>query len=110
MDRHDLNARKVVMTAEDIKNIRDFFTHFKIEIPKPLQSILEVFEKDISKVTFDDQIKLRAFIAHTIVDSKHPLLTDKVFENIRKNCDAAWYDAQFDLDLEEVLTEEKKEG
>lgn len=106
MERHDLNLRKVVMTADDIKNITEFFSHFKIPIPDPLQKMLNKFNESPGTFTFDDQIRLRAYIAHTMVSSDHPLLTDKVFGNIRANCDKAWYEAQFEMDAEEIFAAE----
>lgn len=109
MERHDLNLRKVVMTPDDIKNIEEFFGHFKIKVPVHLQKVLDKFKGNPTGFTFDDQCQLRAFIAHTMVSSDHPLLTDKVFGNIRANCDKAWFEAQFDMDVEEVFTEGKEE-
>ena len=105
MERHDLNARKVVMTADDIKNIEEFFNHFKIKMSVGLTKSIEGFKMNPAGFTFDDQIKLRAYLAHNIVASDHPLITDKVFGNIRANCDKAWFDTQFDMDLEDALIE-----
>lgn len=105
MERHDLNLQKVVVTNDDVKNIEEFFNHFKIEMPDSLKQVIEKFKDTPDSFSFDDQIKLRSFLAHTICSSTHPLLTDKVFDNIRKNCERAWFDAQFDFDVEDVFSE-----
>ena len=103
MERHDLNERKVVITADDIKNIAEFFSHFKIKMSVGLIKSIEDFNSNPTGFTFDDQIKLRAYLAHSIVISDHPLITDKVFNNIRTNCDRVWFDTQFDLDSQELF-------
>jgi len=107
MERHDEEKKKVVMTADDFKNVEEFFTHFKIEMPEVLNERIVSYKKDPREFSFDDQKLFRAFIAHAMNTVDHPLVKDDVFKNIRAKCEAAWYSAQFDLDLEQMLKEPK---
>ena len=107
MERHDVEKRQVVITADDVKNVNDFFTHFKIEMPVNLRSSIDTFTKDPTSFTFEDQCKLRAFLAHAVTSVDHVLLKDQVFATIRAKCEKTWFEANFDMDLEKVLTEPK---
>ena len=83
MQRHDEEKQIVVLTAEDIKNVKDFFEHFKIEMPQGISSCIERFSKDPKAITFQDQRTFRALIAHAMVTVDQPLIKDKAFANIR---------------------------
>lgn len=108
MERHDPEKKQVVVSADDIKNIEDFFIHFKIPMPAPLESSVLKYKDNPVEFTFEDQCKLRAYIAYAVTTVDHPLLKDQVFSTIREKCSKAYYDARFDLDLEEVLAESVK--
>jgi hypothetical protein len=107
MDRHCDELKKVVLTADDVKNITEFFDHFKIEMPATLAACITQFKADPAKFTFEDQKRIRAYLAHAVTTVDHPLIKDNVFANIRTKCDRAYYEAQFDLDLEVILKEPK---
>jgi hypothetical protein len=107
MDRYDEEAQKVVMTADDFKNIEEFFTHFKIPMPELLTAVIAEYRANPGKFEFDDQRKLRVALAHAVITAEHPLLKDDVFKNIRANCDKAFYDGQFQYDLENILVRNK---
>lgn len=100
---------KIVISAEDIKNIEEFFNHFRIEIPDFLQKQLDVFNNNPNAYTLDDQKLLRAELAHAIVSSDHELMKDGVFSNIVANCDKEWFDTQFNRDFESDLTDLEKD-
>lgn len=107
MQRHDEEKRIVVLTAEDIKNVDDFFTHFKLKAPELILNLVEKMKKDPKSITFEDQKHFRAAIAYAMNTIDHPLVKDNAFQNIRTKCDKAWYDAQFEMDIEKVLREGK---
>ena len=98
------NTNKVVISAEDIKNIEEFFNHFKIEIPTYLSDQLDIFKAAPSEYTLDKQKKLKAELAHAIVTTDHELMKDGVFSNIVSNCDKEWFDTQFNRDFEGELS------
>lgn len=103
--RHSEQERLVVLTIDDVKNIREFYTHFQVPMSEELKKVLDHWENTpFDKITFDDQKRLRAFLAQSISSSEHALIKDQVFSGIVNLCGKAWYDEQFDLDLEEVLT------
>ena len=110
MQRHDEEKRVVVLTPEDIKNVEDFFTHFKLQPPELLQQMLDKFRKDPKSMTFEDQKIFRAAIAMSMTSIDHPLVKDSVFNSIRAKCDKAYFDAQFDMDIEKALREPKVGG
>ena len=100
---------KVVVSAEDIKNIEEFFSHFRIDIPAYLQTQLDVYRAAPDEYTLDKQKLLRAELAHAIVSSDHELMKDGVFTNIVENCDKEWFDAQFNRDFEGDLSDIDKD-
>jgi predicted methyltransferase len=97
---------KVVVGAEDIKNIEEFFSHFRMPMPEALQAQINVFKKDPTAYTLDQQKLLRVEVAHAIVSSDHELMKDGVFDNITNNCDKEWFESQFQKDMEEVFSKE----
>ena len=97
---------KVVVGPEDIKNIEEFFGHFRIPIPEALQTQINSFKKDPSNYTLDQQKLLRAEVAHAIVSSDHELMKDGVFDNITNNCDKEWFETQFQRDMEDAFSKE----
>jgi hypothetical protein len=107
VQRHDEEKRVVVLTPEDVKNVEDFFTHFKLQPPELMRIMLEKFRKDPKAVTFDDQKLFRAAIAMSMTSIDHPLVKDQAFVSIRTKCDKAYFDAQFDMDIEKALREPK---
>jgi hypothetical protein len=110
VQRHDEEKRVVVLTPEDIKNVSDFFTHFKLQPPELMKNMLEKFSKDPKSMTFEDQKVFRAAVAMSMTSVDHPLVRDQAFVTIRTKCDKAFFDAQFDMDIEKVLREPKNEG
>jgi hypothetical protein len=102
-------GNKVVINEEDIKNIEDFFNHFRIDIPDFLKSELDTYRSSPDTYGIDNQEKLKAELAHAIVASDHELFKDKLFENVVKNCTKCWFDTQFDRDLESGLSDNEKE-
>lgn len=100
-------VNKVVINQEDIKNVEDFFNHFRIEIPKFLQAELDVFKDDPESYNLDKQAKLKSELAHAIVSSDHELFKDDLFVNVMKNCNKEWYDTQFDRDINDVFSSDE---
>lgn len=110
MQRHDEEKRVVVITPEDLKNVEDFFTHFKLTPPPLMRQMLDKMKADPKAITFEDQKLFRAALAMSMNTIDHPLVKDQAFANIRTKCEKAWFDAQFDLDIEQVLREPKTTG
>jgi len=98
-----------LVSGEDIKNIEEFFSHFRIPVPDYLQEQLEVFKADPNTYTMDKQKMLKSELAHAIVSSDHELMNDGVFANICQKCDKEWFETQFDRDLEDGLSETKED-
>lgn len=103
MDRHDEEKKKVVITNEDVKNTEEFFNHFKMPMPADVAASLNKFKADPKAFTFEDQRALRGHLAHAVITIDHPLVKDDVFKNIRAKCEKAWFDFQFEKDLEKEL-------
>lgn len=109
IEQHSEEQRKVVLNAEDIKNVREFSSHFQIPMPETLKVEVDKFEKLGKNYSFEDQKKLRAYIANWMIASSHALFKDPIFDNIRTMSNEAWYEEQFHMDLEEILSEKKEE-
>ena len=98
--------KEVVISADDIKNISVFFNHFNITIPKFLQAELDRYNNKPDKYTYDDQLKLKAELAHAIVDSEHELFKDELFTKVVTNCEKEWYNVQFNRDFENTIKDD----
>lgn len=107
MERHSEEKQIVVLTAEDVKNVEDFFVHFKLQTPEVIKEISAKIKADPKSITFDDQRYFRAAIAYSMNTVDHPLIKDPAFDNIRKRCDKVWYESQFDMDIDRLLREPK---
>jgi len=105
MSNNEETSNKVVINQEDIKNIEDFFNHFRIEIPEFLSKELQVFKDNPAEYNYDKQCKLKSELAHTIVSSDHELFKDELFKNVLGNCNKEWFETQFNRDLESTFTE-----
>lgn len=104
--------KQVTITSEDISNIKTFFEHFQIPLPDYLSNELGVFEQKGSSYTYDDQLKLKNEMAHALVECfpNHEILKDELFEPVIKNCEKAWYEEQFNRDIEKHLAVDNEEG
>lgn len=102
--------RRVVVNQEDVKNIEDFFNHFRIPIPDFLKTQLDKFKNSPESYTYDDQCLLKTELARAIASSDHELFKDELFTNVLNNCSKEWYDAQFNRDLEEALSDEDQDS
>ena len=95
-----------VLSKDDISNIQNFFKHFKIPIPDFLSKEIEVFTNDPDNYTLDKQQKFKSAISHAMLTGKHEIFENPVWVGVLKNCDEEHFNAQFEKDLEEALTED----
>jgi hypothetical protein len=93
---------KTLVTMEDVKNVRDFFDHFKIEMPQYLTDHLAAMEnaENIDEKLHDE---MRVQVARAIAESEHEIFKDQLFEEVIPNCQKAWFDRQFSEDFEEAM-------
>ena len=97
--------QQVLITKEDIKNVKDFFSHFNIDIPSHLEAKLDDIA-NAESISIEHQKHLKTAIARTIVESEHEIFKDALFEEVIPNCEKEWYHAQFDQDFKEAMTQE----
>ena len=106
------NLTEVVITKEDAKNIREFFSHFDITLPDFLSKQIQDIT-DNERISLEQQNILRVAIARAISESDHEIFKDQLFEEVIPNCDRVWFDHKFSEDFEvamaEVASEEKGE-
>lgn len=100
------SSEKVVLRSEDIRNVMEFFNHFRIPIPKDLQDQIDAYVKNPNSYTLQQQNQFKAQLSRAVLESDHELLQDDIFNNIKGFCDKEWYNAQFEKDLEEALSED----
>lgn len=98
----------VTITKEDVKNTRDFFKHFSINLPKYLDSALSSIEA-VDEITVEHQANLKTMIARALVENRdHELLKDELFEEVLPNCQKEWFDKQFEQDFENFEEKDDK--
>lgn len=103
MKRHDEETREVVVTQEDFRNVDEFFNTFKIQMTPMLKDVMDKFRNNVGAMTFEDQTRFRAAVAHAMFSSEHPLLRDEAFDKIRQNCAEEYFSMQFDADMTAIL-------
>lgn len=103
--------KDVVISQDDIRNLRDFFTHFKVEVCPELEDVLKRWEsKEKNALTPQDQEDLRVAICVNMMKSNHKMFKDELFAPILKNSEKIVFDATFKSELEDQLSKEKKDG
>jgi hypothetical protein len=100
--------QKVVLTHSDIQNIRDFFTHFKIQLIPELDEVMQRWEKKKDAVTIGDQNDFKVALCSALLQSDHKMFKDELFKNIISNSEKIVYEATFKREFENQLTTEEK--
>lgn len=100
------DQKELVMSKDDLDNIENFFSHFEMEMPKDLRNQLDAWKHDPDNFTVEKEKALTNAVAEALVKSKHKIFEADVWKGILSNASETYYNAQFDKDLEEVLTEE----
>ncbi len=98
---------KIVVSAEDCLAALDFWKHFNIPLPAPLENAVQAFAKDAS---FENQEAIKLEICKAISTTDHEAFKDEMFTKIVEECGGVAYDMTFDRELEATLapaTEEK---
>ena len=96
--------KEVVLNHDDIKNLREFFTHFKISMIAEMEEILARWEMKKDKVTPQDQQDLKVALCAQMLQSDHPMFKDELFKPILENSSKIVFDAQFEKELETQLS------
>ena len=97
--------KKIIVTAEDITNIRNFYTQFEIPISEDLEQAIRAFTGDGS---FENQAAIRLALCKSIIGTKHEAFEDAMMKEARAEAEAIAYKAEFDKELEETLTVDNK--
>lgn len=98
--------KKMYLSLEDAKNIRDFYEHFEVPVTDLLKSALENFEKE---QTYENQEALKLATVLSVSESQHEVFVDEMFVNIRKDTADIAYEMTFERDMQEMLRK-KEEG
>lgn len=95
------DARQVVITPADSKEVEKFFEYFDIPKTKALTDAFSAFQND---PTYVNQNELKFQLANFLAESDHPVFKDEVFANVipesRESRDAL----AFERELEKQLT------
>lgn len=94
--------RTVTVTPEDAVAALDFWHHFKIPIPAPMQAAFDAFVKD---PTFENQQKMKLKVTEAICTTDHEAFKDEVFKKIVEECGGVAYEMSFEEELEKKLAE-----
>jgi hypothetical protein len=101
------DGSKVTITPDDVKHLENFFDFFKIPVPTRLQRVVDKLKADPNNFTIETQRELKIELAHAVASSEHELLKDGLFKNVMANCNKEWYEAQFERDVEDILSGEE---
>jgi uncharacterized protein (DUF1786 family) len=97
------NEESVVLTQEDMRNVREFFNHFNIDMPEYLDKTILSVEKE-NEITLQSQKNFKTSLVRAISESNHELFKDSLFEEIVPECEKEWYEAQFSQDFEAAMS------
>lgn len=97
---------KVVLSKDDMSNIEGFYKHFEEKMPDYMAKEIEFFKANEDTFTIADQKRFRAAVAKAMMEFKHKIMENPVWQGIYGNCDEEQFNAQFDEDLENALREE----
>lgn len=105
------SQEKVVLaTKDDISNIENFFSHFKLPLPKYLQDQIDVWKSNPEGFNEDNQKEMVAALSRAVLESDHEIFSNDVWKGILKECDETYYNSQFDKDLQEALSAEEEDN
>lgn len=103
--------KEVVVLKDDIRNLRDFLVHFKVEVCPELEEVLKRWEsKDQKALTPQDQEDLKVAICLNMMKSNHKMFKDELFAPILRNSEKIVFDVTFKSELEDQLSKENKGG
>jgi hypothetical protein len=98
------SEREVTISKNDCKYIRDFFSVFTLNLPKPLQEAVDAFEKTEA---LEDQLKVKTELARFFITDEDPFIKDEFWDECRGNCQNILFHKEFDKQLAENLTKEQ---
>lgn len=94
--------RKVLISNEDIENVRNYGTHFGVDLNADLEASMKAFE---ANPTFENQQEFKLQICRWLTECPHESFKDKLWEHPKSAASDALFDLQFDKDLKEELTD-----
>lgn len=91
---------KVAISPEDCQNVRNYCTHFGVELPEHLERALKNFENN---VCFENQNDIKLELCKWMLGSQHESFKDSMWEAPKKAAEEVVFDLQFDKDVNEAL-------
>lgn len=95
--------KKVTCSSEDSKNIREYGSHFGIDLTDDLVEAMKAFD---ANPTYENQMEVKLQVSKWILGSKHESFKDALWDAPKKAATDAVFDLQFDKDVKEHLAEE----
>lgn len=104
---------EMCIDQDDIKNIKDFFTHFGIPVPDKLNSAMTQLENALQEdIHINELIKLqnsvRVQLCTTICETDVPLFKDPLFDEVIHNAKNIAFISNFDDQLETLVSAPKE--
>lgn len=99
----DKALKEIVLNVDDIRNLREFLNHFKVEIIPELDAAMTTWESKKDKVTLEDQEKLRIALCKTMLTSEHRMFKDELFVPILASSEKIVFESTFKEELENQL-------
>ena len=109
--------KEVVISEDDVKNVRNFFSQFNSPIPSHLEESLNDFTNNSDSYTIEQQGQLKVSIARSLLEAKEggsdllkDILSNEVWDGVMNNCQEAHFNAQFDETVVEELGKTPEEA
>lgn len=104
---------EVYVDSSDMQSIRDFYEHFKIQMPSYLEDALKSFET-ISAASpsdktamLDAQNKVRVELCRSMVESESEVFKNPLLDVVQSNSQEILFNAKFDEQVREVLQKDE---
>lgn len=97
---------EIVIGTDDMKNSRDFFELFNIEMTPELDAIIKEVEAAGDKIDLKLQEKFRYRLCQAMMQSTHDMFKDPLFEKPLENMRRIVYESSFEEQLVDAIGEE----
>jgi hypothetical protein len=96
---------KVLVSSAEVEAALEFWKHFEVPVDPVM---LDAFTKFCSDPSVENQRTMKIEVCRAISSSEHDAFKDEMMSKIIDECKSVYYDAQFDKDLEETLSQDKE--
>lgn len=108
MEERSNKLTEVVIGQDDVRNLRDFFRLFEVEMTPELDKHMTFLESKPENITLQSQEVFRALISDAFLKSKHAMFKDELFVEPLKECERIVFDHCFQQELTDSIGVEEE--